>query len=167
MNILYDGKVYALQETGGINRYFANIISRLPDESHPTLTTNYRASKLHYPTHPNLNLVEYRGFRPHRISERARKYYFQYATAFRKFDVAHPTYYSLVSEQNVSSYRCPMVVTVYDMIHELFSGRLDSKGEMAEAKRKIIFSAQAVICISESTKHDLLDRDTSSRPCKF
>ncbi len=43
------------------------------------------------------------------------------------------------------------------MIHELFSEQLDPKGEMAEAKRKSI-SSQAVVCVSESTKNDLLDR---------
>lgn len=158
MKVLYDGQIYAMQAAGGINRYFANIISRLPDSFHPTLTANYRSSKLHYPNHPNLKLIEYKGFRPHRVSRRMGKYYLQAATAFKEFDFSHPTYYSLLSGQYFDNYRHPVVLTVHDMIHELFSDQLEPNGETAEAKRKAILSAQAIICVSENTKNDLLER---------
>jgi len=158
MKVLYDGQIYAMQAAGGINRYFANIISRLPDSFHPTLTATYRSPKLNYPNHPNLKLIEYKSFRPHRISRHVGEYYFQAATAFKKFDLAHPTYYSLLSGQAFENYRCPIVLTVYDMIHELFSSQLDPQGAIVEGKRRAILSAQAILCISESTRNDLLDR---------
>jgi glycosyltransferase involved in cell wall biosynthesis len=44
------------------------------------------------------------------------------------------------------------------MIHELFANEIDPKGQQAEKKRKAILAAQAVICISENTKKDLLER---------
>jgi glycosyltransferase involved in cell wall biosynthesis len=44
------------------------------------------------------------------------------------------------------------------MIHELFPAELDPKGRHAEEKRRAIMAAQAVICISENTKNDLLER---------
>jgi len=158
MEVFYDGQIYAMQTAGGINRYFANIISRLPDDFYPTLTATYRSSKLNYPTHPHLKIIEYRRFPPARVSRQVEKRYFQATTAFKKFDLAHPTYYSLLSGQAFENYRCPIVLTVYDMIHELFSSQLDPKGEVAEAKRRAILSAQAILCISESTRNDLLDR---------
>jgi glycosyltransferase involved in cell wall biosynthesis len=44
------------------------------------------------------------------------------------------------------------------MIHELFSARMDPTGRHAEEKRRAVLAAQAVICISENTKRDLLER---------
>ena len=37
MKILYDGSIYSIQVTGGINRYFANVSNRLPDDLIPSL----------------------------------------------------------------------------------------------------------------------------------
>jgi len=42
------------------------------------------------------------------------------------------------------------------MIYELYPKELDPTGEGAEEKRKAIMNADAVICISQNTKHDLL-----------
>ena len=50
------------------------------------------------------------------------------------------------------------MITVWDMIHELFPDGLDPNGDFARLKRKAIEAAQKVICISENTKRDLLER---------
>lgn len=158
MQILYDGKIYDMQQTGGVNRYFANIITRLPETYYPTLTTIHHASKLNYPVHPKLKIYTYKRFRPRRISFRLEKYYFRYLASRQHFDIAHPTYYSLLSKQEIKEYSCPVVITVHDMIHEIFPEQMDAKGYEAEAKRKAILAAQAIICVSENTKKDLLER---------
>lgn len=159
MRILYDGQMYGVQTAGGINRYFANLISRLPEDFNPILTT-CQNRELNYPVHPNLKILFYQryGFRPGRISYWLEKYYFRYANSFSYPDIAHPTYYSLLTRQNLDKYRCPVVITVWDMIDEIFSEELDPNGQNAEQKRKAIVTAQAIICISENTKKDLLER---------
>jgi glycosyltransferase involved in cell wall biosynthesis len=48
------------------------------------------------------------------------------------------------------------VITVYDMIHELFANTVDAEGQTIRAKQVAIQAADAIICISESTKNDLL-----------
>ena len=152
MKILYDGLIYANQTAGGINRYFGNIIDRLPSDSHPTLTCTHRTNKLHYPTHPNLILQEYRGFR-------ARKYYFRWLNwlnNLQSFDIFHPTYHLLLSEQSFTQIRYPLVITIHDMIHEIFADGIDSEGHNLRAKKVAIQAADAIICVSESTKSDLL-----------
>ena len=156
MRILYDGRIYTNQNAGGINRYFANLISRLPKSFTPTLTTCQQ--QLSQPMHLNLNSYFYQrfGFRPGRVSYWLEKYYFRAVAAFNEFDIAHPTYYSLLTRQAVDKYRCPVVLTVWDMIHELFPEQMDPSGQQAEEKRKAILAAQAIICISENTKKDLL-----------
>ena len=158
MRILYDGQIYAMQNAGGINRYFSNIIRRLPQTYSPTLTTIHQAYNLNYPVHPKLSVYRYQRFRPSRISWRLEKYYFKFLTSLRRFDIAHPTYYSLLTQREVKEYSCPVVITVHDMIHEIFAAEMDAKGYEAEAKRKAILAAQAIICVSENTKKDLLER---------
>ncbi len=159
MRILYDGQIYAMQTAGGINRYFANLINGLPEDFTPTLTT-CKPRNVNYPTHPNLETFFYQrfGFRPGFVSYWLEKHYFRAVASFNSFDVVHPTYYALLTRQEINQCRHPVVLTVYDMIHELFANEIDPKGEQAEKKQKAVLAAQAVICISENTKKDLLER---------
>jgi glycosyltransferase involved in cell wall biosynthesis len=155
MHILYDGQIYFNQSAGGINRYFANLIGRLPKNFVPTLIT-CQSRDLNYPNHPNLKTYFYQrlGFRPRRISYWLEKYYFRAIANFKRFDLFHPTYYSLLTRQDFDCYRFPIVLTVHDMIHEIFY----PDDPCIEEKRKAILAAQAIICVSENTKKDLLER---------
>ena len=159
MRIIYDGQAYSMQNAGGINRYFANLISRLPKNSTPILTT-CQVRTLNYPVHPNIKIFFYKrfGFRPGRISYWLEQYYFRYVTTYCNPDIIHPTYYSSLTRQNIDKYHYPVVLTVWDMIHEIFPEQMDPNGQQAEQKQKAIVAAQAIICISENTKKDLLER---------
>ena len=159
MRILYDGQIYGLQAAGGINRYFANLIGRLPEDYTPTLTTS-QIGNVHYPNHPKLKNFFYKrfGFRPGRVSYWWEKYYFRSVNLFNAFDIVHPTYYSMLTREDINRCKYPVVLTVWDMIHEIFAEQMDSQGIEAEEKRKAILAAQAIICISENTKKDLLER---------
>jgi glycosyltransferase involved in cell wall biosynthesis len=44
------------------------------------------------------------------------------------------------------------------MVHEILRAQNDPNGEQAEAKRKAILAADAIICVSENTRKDLLER---------
>jgi glycosyltransferase involved in cell wall biosynthesis len=156
VKILYDGQTYAQQTAGGINRYFANIIDRLPQDIHPTLSAPYRTNKLNYPTHSNLRLREFRAFRPSRISQQVSIQYFRWLEHREHFDVFHPTYYFLLTNEIFTQVRHPLVITVHDMIHELFAGLLEPEGYTIRAKQAAIQAADMIICVSENTKHDLL-----------
>lgn len=157
MRILYDGQVYALQTAGGINRYFANLISRLPESYQPTLTTLNCSTKLNYPIHPRLKVFDYRYFRPYRLCKRVMKPYFQIASALGRFNLAHPTYYWLLCDREIQSFKCPIVVTAHDMIHEKFP-QLDPEGKTIAAKRYAFQAAEAILSVSEKTRIDLLER---------
>jgi glycosyltransferase involved in cell wall biosynthesis len=157
MRILYDGQIYSWQPAGGINRYFANLIDRLPQDFYPSLT-NCMARDVNFPHHPNLNIYFYQrfNFRPGRISLKVEKLYFRSISTWNKFDLVHPTYYESLTGQDFQKFQCPVVLTVHDMIHELFPSQMDPAGTCAKKKQKAITSAQAIICISENTKQDLL-----------
>jgi len=162
MRILYDGQVYSMQATGGINRYFANIIGRLPLDYSPTLVVNHERG-VSYPSHPNLELYRFGNLRLQDFSYRLSRLGARFEDALlrrrladEKFDLFHPTYYSLLTAR-FNRRPCPTVITVWDMIHELFSKQMDPTGQYSEEKKRAIMSAQHVICISESTKKDLLE----------
>lgn len=159
MRILYDGLVYKLQTQGGISRYFKNLVSSLPNQFHPLLT-GYQSKKLTYPTHSNLEKYLYplAGVNPKRLSEPLGQYFFHLATTMTQFDLIHPTYYWLHTGKDLKSYRKPIVVTFHDMIHELFAPQMDPNGQLAKVKRRAAEVADAIICISENTKQDVLTR---------
>lgn len=65
----------------------------------------------------------------------------------------HSTYYTTPGR-----WRGPVVVTVYDMIHEIFSDMFhgDFYDRFRHTKRSCISRADMIICISESTAQDLI-----------
>jgi glycosyltransferase involved in cell wall biosynthesis len=154
MRILYDGAITQEHGAGGIKRYFTNLIRRLPSDFEPHFTS-CRAAQEAEPSHPRLQLHRFRRFRPQRLSLKLEKAFFGRVQDSLSFDLAHPTYYTLLSQREVRSYRCPVVITVWDMIHELFPALYPDSGFLAR-KRRAIESADALICISENTRRDLL-----------
>jgi len=161
MRVLYDGHIYIVNATGGISRYFANLIGRFPNNFKPLLIT-CKNSEFIQPQHPNLSKFNYMryGFRPGRVSYWLEKHYFRTIQAWSKPDILHPTYYRLLTRQNFREVRIPIVLSVWDMIHERYPEQLDPHGYTAIAKREAIEAASVIICISESTKSDLLERYT-------
>jgi glycosyltransferase involved in cell wall biosynthesis len=156
MRILYDGGASQEQGAGGIKRYFANLISRLPEDFEPHFTT-CRTTDETEPSHPRLRIHRFRRFRPQRFSLKFEKAFFARVEDAGIFDIAHPTYYSLLSQREVSRYRRPVVITVWDMIHEIFP-QLDPTGSLVARKHRAIEAADAILCISQNTKQDLLAR---------
>lgn len=155
MRILYDGAVSRELGEGGIKRYFANLIRRLPADFEPHFTT-CRAPVETEPSHPRLRIHRFRRFRPQRVSVKLERVFFGRVQDSRVYDLAHPTYYTLLSQREIRDYRCPVVITVWDMIHELFAEQIDPSGRVAQQKQRAIEAADAVLCISENTKRDLL-----------
>jgi glycosyltransferase involved in cell wall biosynthesis len=68
--------------------------------------------------------------------------------------VVHETYYSRWGSAPRS---CPTVVTVYDMIHELFRDHFPARDKSTILKRMAIDRADHVICISVCTHRDVVD----------
>jgi glycosyltransferase involved in cell wall biosynthesis len=160
MKILYDGEIYGYQKHGGINRYFNHLISGLPKDFYPILTSVRSHDDDAHPHHPNLKLVSCKrfGFRPVRVSHFLRSHYFKRVEILSNHQIIHPTYYSLLTSDKFLKKQCPVVITVHDMIHEIFADTMDKDGIMASIKRRAILAADIILCVSESTKRDLLER---------
>ncbi len=159
MRVLYDGVIYSHQAAGGINRYFANVIGLLPEEVTPILISTHRRST-NFPAHPNLEL-HLRSWRLPKMLGKVRRAlqrtYFRRLAATISADVLHPTYYRTLSGSEFDTSGPPQVLTVHDMTHERFAAMIDRRGKHAAEKRTAINRADAIICVSDYTRNDLLD----------
>ena len=158
MDILYDGFIFDSQLAGGINRYFRNLIDRLPPEVTPVLTAPTRREHC-FPSNPRLRLYcpPRDVFGLGKLTRLVKRFYLEGVERSRRVDLAHPTYYKLFSDRAISRYRSPLVVTIHDMIYERFGPRFDPSGREVKAKREAVEAADAIICVSEHTKHDLME----------
>ena len=67
--------------------------------------------------------------------------------------VLHETYFTGHTRSAEGAAR---ILTVYDMIHELFPGQFGPADKTTQYKRASVHRADRVICISESTRRDLI-----------
>jgi glycosyltransferase involved in cell wall biosynthesis len=157
MRILYDGLIYATQTAGGINRYFANLVSRLPSDSSAVLTTP-RVGSVNFPAHRNLDVHVPRVVRPRQLGLATRPLQLRGAERHFGHDLVHPTYYMLQTLRPIRRVRKPVVVTAYDLTHEFFPDELGRRGLIARLMRTAVRDADVVLCISENTRRDLVER---------
>ena len=163
MKILYDGLIYANQlainvRAGGISRYFKNIIDGLPAECVPWLTSP-EPFEFCFPSSPRLRCYypPRKILGSNRLARRVGRLRSAAMERFGKFDLAHPTYHSLMTGRPISAYRMPVVLTIHDMIPERFASQLDPGGAETARKCDAVQAADAIICISENTKRDLME----------
>ncbi|HYW21519.1 MAG TPA: glycosyltransferase family 1 protein [Nodularia sp. (in: cyanobacteria)] len=157
MQIFYDGEIYIRQSLGGINRYFYNLISRLPSEYEPIITS-LKSYENNLPSHPNLTLHSYNrfGIKPGRLSFALEPYYFGLLEKVSNYQIFHPTYHYLLTREKLRKRKKPIVLTVYDLLQEVLPELIDPTGKETDFKKSAILAADVIICISESTKRDLL-----------
>ncbi len=153
MKIAYDYKIFWNQRYGGISRYFANLFVKLGEKK-----INFKVFAPYYKNQYLVNLrsdnVEGRHIKKNiPLTSNIIKFYNE-NTSLRninrwKPDLVHYTYYyNKIKKKNTS------IITVYDLIHEITSSK---KSKVIKPKKKMIEIADHIICISKSTKKDLLN----------
>ena len=163
MKIFFDHKIFVNQNFGGPSRYFVNLVSNL------NKIRNIDA-KIFAPLHVNnyLKLIKIKKNKfgvkipySEKINNfnKIKKTLNQINDYLNKFmikkynpDVYHSTYYDKSSLFHSSK----MVITVHDLIHELFRNDYGfSKNYFP--KEYILKQASHIICVSENTKKDLIN----------
>jgi glycosyltransferase involved in cell wall biosynthesis len=160
MKILYDGYIYRVQRAGGINRYLANIIDGLPPDWTPVLTVR-ETRQFTFPTHPQLSLKRFPvpHLRPRRLAEWGARHFFARIESQRGLDLIHSVFHFSLKGNCSASRHAPFLLTIHDMIPEIFKEDIDPDGNGAEVKRKAAATADAIICVSENTRKDFLERN--------
>lgn len=157
MRIAFDQQVFTWQEYGGISRYICSLATHLSEI--PGVE-----AKIFAPLHVNAYLLGLppkirNGIKVKTLPKTARLRInasrliaMPLMHAFRP-DIIHETYYS---DWAYAPKRARRVITAYDMIHERFSDMFLQKDPITNWKKKAFARTDHVICISESTRRDLL-----------
>lgn len=147
IKVLYDDQIFTLQKIGGISRYFNELYARNRKAKVALLhTENF------YLEDKNKIKVNFRG--KQRIFNFLNRNYSLLLLKLNNFDIFHPTYYNTYF---LKSLKKPFVITVYDMIHEVYSGIYYSENmEITKIKMELCKKADGIIAISEQTKKDLI-----------
>lgn len=179
MKILYDHQIFSMQKYGGISRYFAQIMTNLPEEFQFEITAKYtnneyiKGINLTNEFEKTYNSID--KFLPG-INFRGKGRLFNYAKRLNNskyidwyefnrnlsiemlkkqdFDVFHPTYYDDYFLEYLGNK--PFVLTIHDMIHELYPELLNDFGTSSR-KARLASKADHIIAISENTKKDIIE----------
>ena len=157
MRIAYDPQIFVLQDFGGISRYFTSLSKELLDMEQQV--------RIFAPLHCNNYLkslpaelvfgryIEKFAPKTTRLVSTFNRLASRTKISTWQPDLVHETYYARVPSAPKSF---PVVITVYDMIHELFQHDFANIDNILEIKKIAIDRADHIICISENTKKDLL-----------
>jgi len=165
LKLLYDHTAFQFQRYGGISRYFYELITRLStkEDVDINLFQGFHINEYGLSEHKH-NFESYCGYK-WKYKKPATKYMSHIFSMPNKilfdniykhtdnFDIYHPTYYMKGLKRNKKT---PIVITVYDMIHELYPNQFSDSGAVIKAKKRAINMADTIIAISENTKIDLI-----------
>jgi glycosyltransferase involved in cell wall biosynthesis len=161
MNILYDYQVFALQRYGGVSRIFYELISHMIEKDQVGLYLFQGYYINDFPMEKLKDRMEfYFGKRtinfPH-ISVLLKLINHVIFSTFiydKPIDIYHPSNYSSI----VYNWRkSPVLLTINDMIPELFPENFRDIHSRLKSKRKCIERADKIITISHLTRNDLLN----------
>ncbi|MDP1666465.1 MAG: glycosyltransferase family 1 protein [Methylobacter sp.] len=158
MKIAFDSQIFTMQEYGGISRYISSLAAQLASidgveadiiapfyiNAHLEKLPKGIVSGIRIPKIPRMGTVFHR----------SGLWLARGAIARLAPQIVHETYYNGVP---IAPKGARTVVTVYDMIHERFPFVFPQHDRTSERKRIATQRADHVICISESTRRDLLE----------
>lgn len=166
MKILLDPQIFNNQKFGGISRYYTEIFVALTKDKQIDIEVPLIFTKNIYFNQSSLidkkqkkyafflNLITKAGIS---IRKRAKKLNHQKVIkALKKqdFDLFVPTCYDPYFLDYIGCK--PFVLTVYDMIYELFPQNIQEDSELVKNKLLLIEKATKIIAVSNNTKKDIL-----------
>lgn len=165
MKVIYDSQIFTQQEFGGISRYICALASQV------SLVPDVKV-KIVAPLHINKYLIDadptlVTGVHIHPIPKTGRMIKALSAALFGPLaglmrpDLVHETYYA----QHTSYRHVPHVLTVYDMIHERFSGNFRDGDAVTKSKKCAVERVDHILCISENTRRDLQEMYSLNDDC--
>jgi len=176
LRVLYDHQIFEMQKYGGISRYFAEIIKcyntserietilpiKMSDNEYLNKIPPFSSMDLK----PTLSLenfllgLKFRGKSGlysiyNKIIKRESNYKSTIsALKNNNFDLFHPTYYDTYFLNYLNNK--PFVLTIYDMIHEIYSQNFSIIDPISRRKRILAQKASKIIAISKNTKKDIM-----------
>ena len=177
LKILYEPEIFINKAYGGVARYFAELIHHYASDLDISaklpivFTDNHylhnffknrffhlKSDRSRVETKPNQAFHAKVNRKISKFTKRIKKrsnHYLQEATYARgNFDLCHFTYYNRDALDRLRNK--PVVITIYDMIYELFPENFEIDSEFASNKAEMVTRADKIIAISHNTKKDLM-----------
>lgn len=177
MKILYDHQAFTFQRFGGVSKCFCELISNMPANVKTEIAVresdNVHLREAHLCPHvaePIMNWRKWKSMFPFkgsglllrilqgiRLLPATEVRNERYAIQLLKqgdFDVFHPTFFSPYFLKYIG--KKPWVITVHDMMPELFPEYFGTSDEQIVFKRKYLSQASAIVAVSEQTKADIV-----------
>ena len=156
MLIHFDSQTFLRQKSGGVSRLFSDLINFFDTNTELEIQTEvgFRTTHNEYA----FKMLESHGIR---LADKRTSRHALYAKQLLKrtiqsegADLTHHTYYDKRFLSRSAGIK--RVVTIYDMIPELFGDQIPKHVTHLD-KRDYVEVADSIICISESTRNDLLE----------
>lgn len=160
MRVAFDHQIFGWQRFGGISRYFFELAGHIARRTDGNVQVRVNSPLFvnDYLRHGSAEL-DVLGIRAPAIRRTGRIYRALNEVAAPAFlrawhpDIVHETYYS---RKTTAPKGCRVVLTVFDMIHELFSEHFAPWDTTCSEKKVALARADHIICISENTRQDLI-----------
>lgn len=159
MKILYDHQIFSTQYFGGISRYFYELMNCFKKDAEVDYEVALKYTHNQYLKNSDkgkycelLGNIRFKGKR--RLQYLINQHISRVSIKKQKFDILHPTYYDPYMLKAIRNK--PLVLTIYDMIHEIFPELFGKQDRTSEKKRVLAEKAAKIIAISETTKKDII-----------
>jgi len=159
MKILYDYQIFTNQIYGGISRYFFELMKNFENDNRIKYDLSLRYSNNYYLN--KYNDLKYKPFFKNLafrgkykllniLNKKVSKKYISKGD----YDIFHPTYFDPYFLNFLNNK--PFVLTICDMINEVYPKLFLSNNKTAERKKLLAQKATKIIAISENTKKDII-----------
>lgn len=157
MRIAIDSNIFTMQRYGGVSRYLVRLSEELTRLGNEVEVHGWLHTNRHLRDSPaQLTRMRYIENFPRftrRLAHYAGNVFADRNLARRTPDLIHE---SFCHSRRIGPATIPRVCTVHDMIHELYPQFWGTVDRTPQYRNSTIQRCQAVICVSESTKRDLL-----------
>ena len=159
MKILYNYQIFH-QKYGGVARYFVELANNIALYKNKEATVKIISPffKTDYLSNNNRNFL-FSGLKVPDFKGSARLCLlmnsFLSPILSKNYDpnIIHDTYYNTVKHNTKHTKK---IITVFDMIHELFPEQFSKRDKTTELKKFAVAEADHIICISNNTQKDLI-----------
>ena len=160
MKVLFDHQSFTGLPYGGVSRYFFELMRSFAKRSDIDFELSLRLSNNEYLNQASFSShLGYSGFahmrNAHRVASVLNRLSSLQKVRAGNFDIFHPTYYHRYFLNAIG--KKPFVLTFFDATSERYGKQYPELGEgLYEIKKQLLRRADAIICISEFSKQDLL-----------
>jgi glycosyltransferase involved in cell wall biosynthesis len=160
MKILYNHQVF-IQKYGGASRYFFELANNIGLYKHkeatvrivsPFFKTNYLSNNNKNFLFNGIKVPDFKG--SSRLCSIMNSLLSPILSSNYDPDIIHDTYYNSIRQNKK---RAKKIITVHDMIHELYPEMFSNNDKTTSFKRFAVSQADHIICVSRNTQKNLVD----------